>query len=98
MSIEIDMRAAFAARGGPPMARELTARQAECVAVIRRSIEERGYPPTLREIGSAMGIGSTNGVRDHLRALQRKGILRIDDPRKARSIRLVGVRWEAVPC
>ena len=43
---------------------------------IRQSIIDRGYPPTLREIGAHMGIKSTNGVNDHLRALERKGYLR----------------------
>jgi repressor LexA len=42
---------------------------------ISTSIRERGYPPTLREIGKHMGIRSTNGVSDHLRALKRKGYL-----------------------
>lgn len=42
---------------------------------IRRWTDDRGYPPTLREIGAHMGIRSTNGVNDHLRALERKGFL-----------------------
>ena len=54
----------------------LTKRQEQTLSFIRRSIEERGYPPTLREIGEHMGIKSTNGVNDHLRALERKGYLR----------------------
>src|SRR5690606_23054524 len=49
---------------------------------------ERGYPPTLREIGEYMGIRSTNGVNDHLRALERKGYLRREDM-KSRALRLV---------
>jgi repressor LexA len=40
-----------------------------------RTIEERGYPPTIREIGEEMDIRSTNGVNDHLKALERKGFL-----------------------
>ena len=51
----------------------LTKRQQQTLEFIRKSIEERGYPPTLREIGESMGIRSTNGVNDHLRALERKG-------------------------
>jgi repressor LexA len=46
---------------------------------IRSSITDRGYPPTLREIGARMGIRSTNGVNDHLRALERKGYLTRED-------------------
>ena len=58
---------------------DLTERQAMILGFIRRSIEERGYPPTLREIAKAHGIRSTNGVNDHLRALERKGFLvRVD--------------------
>lgn len=66
----------------------LTKRQAQTLDFIRQSIEERGYPPTLREIGESMGIRSTNGVNDHLRALERKGYLRREDM-KSRALRLV---------
>lgn len=66
----------------------LTKRQAQTLDYIRQSIEERGYPPTLREIGESMGIRSTNGVNDHLRALERKGYLRREDM-KSRALRLV---------
>jgi len=66
----------------------LTKRQAQTLEFIRRSIEQRGYPPTLREIGEHMGIRSTNGVNDHLRALERKGYLRREDM-KSRALKLV---------
>jgi repressor LexA len=66
----------------------LTKRQEQTLDFIRRSIEQRGYPPTLREIGQYMGIRSTNGVNDHLRALERKGYLRREDM-KSRALRLV---------
>ncbi|HVZ32846.1 MAG TPA: transcriptional repressor LexA [Polyangiaceae bacterium] len=72
----------------------LTKRQAQTLDFIRQSIEERGYPPTLREIGESMGIRSTNGVNDHLRALERKGYLRREDM-KSRALRLVGQQAEA---
>lgn len=64
----------------------LTARQEQVLAFIRDSIVERGYPPTLREIGAHMGIRSTNGVNDHLRALERKGYLSREDM-KSRALR-----------
>jgi repressor LexA len=73
----------------------LTKRQAQTLDFIRLSIEERGYPPTLREIGESMGIRSTNGVNDHLRALERKGYLRREDM-KSRALRLVSQEPEAV--
>ena len=68
----------------------LTKRQAQTLDYIRQSIEQRGYPPTLREIGEYMGIRSTNGVNDHLRALERKGYLRREDM-KSRALRVVDV-------
>jgi repressor LexA len=66
----------------------LTKRQEQTLDFIRSCIEERGYPPTLREIGEHMGIRSTNGVNDHLRALERKGYLRREDM-KSRALKLV---------
>ena len=64
----------------------LTKRQEQTLDFIRSSIEDRGYPPTLREIGEHMGIRSTNGVNDHLRALERKGYLTRKDM-KSRTLR-----------
>ncbi len=66
----------------------LTKRQEQTLDFIRTSIRDRGYPPTLREIGEHMGIRSTNGVNDHLRALERKGYLRREDM-KSRALRVV---------
>ena len=54
---------------------ELTERQKAILQFITRASEERGFPPTIREIGEEMGIASTNGVNDHLKALERKGFL-----------------------
>ena len=64
----------------------LTGRQKMVLDFIKRSIQDRGYPPTLREIGASMGIRSTNGVNDHLRALERKGYLKREDM-KSRALR-----------
>jgi repressor LexA len=74
----------------------LTARQEQTLDFIRKSIEERGYPPTLREIGEYMGIRSTNGVNDHLRALERKGYLRREDM-KSRALKLVSGMESSTP-
>jgi repressor LexA len=63
----------------------LTDRQLEVLRFIAREIEERGYPPTIREIGEALDIRSTNGVNDHLKALERKGFLS-RDPVKSRAL------------
>ena len=72
----------------------LTQRQQMVLDYIRQSITDRGYPPTLREIGAQMGIRSTNGVNDHLRALERKGYLTREDM-KSRALR--PVRLESEP-
>ena len=64
----------------------LTDRQQAVLDFIARSIEKRGYPPTLREIGEHMGIRSTNGVNDHLKALEKKGYLEREDL-KSRALR-----------
>jgi repressor LexA len=53
----------------------LTDRQREVLGFIEAKIARDGYPPTIREIGEHLGIRSTNGVTDHLKALQRKGVL-----------------------
>ena len=65
---------------------KLTERQEMVLQYIQSSITDRGYPPTLREIGNFMGIRSTNGVNDHLRALERKGYLTREDM-KSRALR-----------
>src|ERR1043166_2341038 len=57
------------------MSEPLTERQEKILSFIKRSIVEQGYPPTIREIGEHFGIRSTNGVNDHLKALERKGYL-----------------------
>lgn len=56
--------------------RALTARQRAILDFIRQHIQRESMAPTLREIGKAFGIRSTNGVNDHLRALERKGYIR----------------------
>lgn len=66
----------------------LTKRQQQVLDFISSSIERRGYPPTLREIGEHFGIKSTNGVNDHLKALEKKGYLRREDL-KSRAMRPV---------
>jgi len=68
--------------------RGLTARQAAILQFIEQSLRERGYPPTLREIGAHMQIKSTNGVNDHLTAIERKGYLR-REPTAARGLSIV---------
>jgi repressor LexA len=64
---------------------ELTQRQREILEVIERSVRERGYPPSVREIGAAVGLTSPSTVHTHLATLQRLGYLR-RDPTKPRAI------------
>jgi repressor LexA len=68
----------------------LTDRQRAVLEFISHSIEERGYPPTLREIGEHLGIRSTNGVNDHLKALEKKGYLEREDL-KSRALRPISL-------
>lgn len=70
------------------MADALTQRQRDILDFISASIAERGFPPTLREIGEHFHIRSTNGVNDHLKALEKKGHLRREDL-KSRAMRPV---------
>ncbi|OIP42405.1 MAG: repressor LexA [Deltaproteobacteria bacterium CG2_30_63_29] len=66
--------------------KELTDKQQKVLDFIVQRIDVEGYPPTLREIGEYMGIASTNGVNDHLRALERKGVL-LRGASKSRALR-----------
>lgn len=66
------------------MAKDLTKRQRQIFDFIIECVRERGMPPTIAEIGEEFGIASTNGVNDHLVALERKGF--IERSSKARGI------------
>ena len=68
----------------------LTARQREVLEIIEQHMRERGYPPSVREIGDAVGLTSPSTVHAHLAALQRRGYLR-RDPTKPRALE---VRWD----
>ena len=70
--------------------KRLTPRQREVLEVIQHSIEDNGYPPTIREIGAELGIKSTNAVNDHLKALERKGYLERNEA-KSRALVPVGL-------
>jgi len=69
------------------MATDLTPRQKTILRYLADVIRDRGYPPTITEIGEHFGISSTNGVFDHLKVLERKGFIRRESNR-ARSIQL----------
>ena len=68
--------------------RLLTARQQEVFDFINERIRTCGYAPTIREIGAHLGIRSTNGVADHIKALKRKGVL-VQEACKSRTLQPV---------
>jgi repressor LexA len=68
-----------------PDGSDLTYRQRKILNVIRDSVERRGYPPSLREIGEAVGLTSTSSVSHQVNALQKKGYLR-RDPNRPRAV------------
>jgi len=67
---------------------KLTERRREILEFIQEFIRDHGYSPSLREIGRALGIGSTNGVRHHLTILEKEGYL-TRDPRIFRGMRIM---------
>src|SRR5216683_1153093 len=71
----IDTENLFGPQGEEARMEELTDRQKQILHFIVKETENRGFPPTIREIGEQMSIRSTNGVNDHLNALERKGYL-----------------------
>jgi repressor LexA len=73
---------------GPPDEDGLTPRQRKVLEVIRDAVERRGYPPSMREIGEAVGLTSTSSVAHQLASLERKGFLRRDADR-ARAVEVV---------
>lgn len=66
---------------------QMTDRQRQVYEFIRDKIQKRGYGPTVREIGEDFGISSPNGVMCHLRALEKKGLIK-RSPNKSRAIEL----------
>ncbi|HEX6517507.1 MAG TPA: transcriptional repressor LexA [Nocardioidaceae bacterium] len=66
---------------GPPDSTGLTPRQQRVLNVIRESVERRGYPPSMREIGKQVGLTSSSSVAHQLRMLQQKGYLKRDGSR-----------------
>src|SRR4051812_853783 len=68
---------------------ELTARQREIWSFVLDYSDRHGYPPTVREIGEAVGLASPSPVHAHLATLERAGLLR-RDPTKPRALELLG--------
>src|SRR5215204_722598 len=70
---------------GPPDATGLTPRQQRVLATIKDSIETKGYPPSMREIGEAVGLTSSSSVAHQLKVLEEKGFLK-RDPNRPRAL------------
>ncbi len=69
----------------PAAGRVLTMRQRKILQVIRDSVERRGYPPSVREIGQAAGLKSPSSVAHQLKVLEKRGLLR-RDPNRPRAV------------
>lgn len=70
---------------GPQDAHGLTARQLAILQVVKQSIEEAGYPPSIREVAKRAGLASTSSVTYQLKVLEEKGFLR-RDPNRPRAV------------
>jgi len=75
---------------GPPDATGLTPRQQRVLTVIRESLESRGYPPSMREIGERVGLTSSSSVAHQLRTLEARGYIR-RDPNRPRALTVAEV-------
>jgi repressor LexA len=73
---------------GPPGGDGLTVRQRRVLETIKDAVERRGYPPSLREIGEAVGLTSPSSVAHQLTSLEKKGFLR-RDPNRPRAIEVI---------
>jgi repressor LexA len=69
----------------PPDGTGLTARQQRILSFLRESIEKRGYPPSIREIGERVGLASSSSVAYQLRELEAKGFIK-RDPNRPRAL------------
>ena len=71
--------------------RDLTKRQQEILDYIRQEVHRRGFPPSVREIGEAVGLSSSSTVHSHLSALEAKGFIK-RDPSKPRALEVLDFR------
>jgi repressor LexA len=69
---------------------KLSSRQQAILEFIRSEVKDKGYPPSVREIGEAVGLASSSTVHGHLSRLEKKGYIR-RDPTKPRAIEVIGL-------
>ena len=74
--------------GGEAVGKGLTKRQREILTYVMSNMQQRGYPPSVREIGTALGLTSSSTVHSHLTALEKKGFIH-RDPSKPRAIEIL---------
>ncbi|HXE71283.1 MAG TPA: transcriptional repressor LexA [Candidatus Nitrosotenuis sp.] len=74
--------------GSPESKARLSRRQRQILDFIRQSVQSRGFPPSIREIGEAVGLSSSSTVHSHLRNLESKGYVK-RNPSKPRSIEIL---------
>ncbi|CEH32397.1 LexA DNA binding domain protein [Aneurinibacillus migulanus] len=67
---------------------QLSKRQQEIFEFIKKEVKEKGFPPTLREIGEAVGLASSSTVHSHLARLEKKGLI-MRDPSKPRALTIL---------
>jgi len=79
------------------MTTTLTPKQAEILAIIKDNLRKKGYPPSVREIGQAVGLSSSSTVHGYLRKLEKMGYLR-RDPAKPRAIEVLDQHEQKVEC
>jgi repressor LexA len=72
---------------------KLSKRQQEIMEFIKKEVKDKGYPPSVREIGEAVGLASSSTVHGHLARLEQKGLIR-RDPTKPRAIEVLDLDGE----
>ncbi|TMU87658.1 transcriptional repressor LexA [Bacillus sp. BHET2] len=75
---------------------KLSKRQQDILEYIKVSVREKGYPPSVREIGEAVGLASSSTVHGHLARLESKGLIR-RDPTKPRAIEILNLEEDTIP-
>lgn len=78
------------------MMTKLTKRQQDILTFIKEEVKGKGYPPSVREIGEAVGLASSSTVHGHLARLEAKGLIR-RDPTKPRAIEVINMEEELIP-
>ncbi|CAN7416621.1 MULTISPECIES: transcriptional repressor LexA [Bacillaceae] len=75
---------------------KLSKRQQDILQYIKVAVREKGYPPSVREIGEAVGLASSSTVHGHLARLESKGLIR-RDPTKPRAIEILDLEEDTIP-